>query len=200
MALKNEEELLAKEEKDNTTINGHAYVDLGLSVKLATCNVGASSPEDNGDYYTWGETSPKSTYSVANSKTHGKSSYNYDIGGDASLDAARANWGGTWRLPTKAEVQELKDKCTWEWTTRGKKGCRVTGPSGRSIFLPSAGCHFGSSLHENGLYDIHYWTSTPSEGDPSPAFGAYDFLFDDPQRYGGGVPRFIGHSVRPVSE
>ena len=199
MALKNEEELLAKEENDNTTINGHAYVDLGLSVKWATCNVGASSPEDNGDYFAWGETSTKSSYGPRNSKTFGKSSYNYDIGGDASLDAARANWGGTWRLPTKAEVQELKDKCTWEWTTQGKKGCKVTGPSGRFIFLPSAGCRSGSLLLENGLYDIKYWTSTPQEGDAL-GHAAYDFLFYDPQRDGRGALRGNGFSVRPVSE
>ena len=200
MALKNGDELLAKEEKDNTTINGHAYVDLGLSVKWATCNVGASSPEDDGDYYAWGETSTKSTYSRNNSKTQDKSSYNSDIGGDASLDAARANWGGTWRLPTKAEAQELRDKCTWQWTTRGKKGCKVTGPSGRSIFLPSAGSRCGSSLLENGLYDVNYWTSTPCEGDAR-GLSAYDFLFNTPGRYKDmGCLRFIGRSVRPVSE
>ena len=199
MALKNEEELLAKEENDNTTINGHAYVDLGLSVKWATCNVGASSPEDNGDYFAWGETSTKSSYGPRNSKTQDKSSYNYDIGGDASLDAARANWGGTWRLPTKAEAQELRDKCTWEWTTQGKKGCKVTGPSGQSIFLPAAGFRSGSSLLGGGLYDVSYWTSTPSEGDAH-NHAACDLLFDDPGRIAGGVLRFIGRSVRPVSE
>ena len=179
------------------TINGHAYADLGLSVKWATCNVGASSPEDYGNYYAWGETATKSSYDADNSKTFRKSSYNYDIGGNSSLDAARANWGGTWRLPTKAEMQELIDKCTWAWTTQGsKKGCKVTGPSGRSIFLPAAGCRFWSSLYYAGS-NGRYWTSTPYEGD---ADGACSLYFDDSDRRVDWGPRYHGFSVRPVSE
>uniref|UniRef100_UPI0025B2398C PEGA domain-containing protein n=2 Tax=uncultured Muribaculum sp. TaxID=1918613 RepID=UPI0025B2398C len=83
------------------TINGHEYVDLGLSVKWAACNVGASSPEDYGNYYAWGETATKAEYTESNSKTYGKTMG--DISGNPQYDAARANWGGTWRLPTKAE-------------------------------------------------------------------------------------------------
>lgn len=183
------------------TINGHAYVDLGLSVKWATCNVGASSPEDYGNYYAWGETSTKSTYDADNSKTYGKSSYNYDIGGSASLDAARANWGGTWRLPTKAEMQELIDKCTWTWTTQGgEEGRKVTGPSGRSIFLPAAGCRFGASPGPAGVSG--YWTSTPLVGQ---GFGAYDgdayyLQFSASSRIVGWNGRGCGFLVRPVSE
>ena len=178
------------------TINGHAYVDLGLSVKWATCNVGASSSEDYGNYYAWGETSTKSSYTTDNSKTHGKSTYNYDISGDASLDVARANWGGTWRLPTEAEATELKDKCTWTWTTQGgKKGRKVTGPSGRFIFLPAAGYRFGSSLDYAGSVG-YYWTSTPYE---VTAF-AYDLCFYASDRYVGWYSRRNGFSVRPVSE
>ena len=132
------------------TINGHEWVDLGLSVKWATCNVGASKPSDYGNYYAWGETKTKPTYTEENSKTYGKSSYNYDIGGKSSVDAARANWGGTWRLPTMAECQELVDKCTWTPTTQGgSNGCRVSGPNGNSIFLPAAGFY-----RENKLSDL----------------------------------------------
>ena len=179
------------------TINGHAYVDLGLSVKWATCNVGASSPEDYGNCYAWGETSTKSTYTEDNSKTYGKSSYNYDISGDASLDAARANWGGTWRLPTKAEMQELLNKCTWTWTTQGgKKGCKVTGPSGWSIFLPAAGGRSGSSLGHAGSYGF-YWTSTPGE---DYAYYAYYLNFIGSSRRVDWSYRYVGRSVRPVSE
>ena len=179
------------------TINGHAYVDLGLSVKWATSNVGASSPEDYGNYYAWGETSTKSTYTGDNSKTYGKSSYNYDIGGNSSLDAARANWGGTWRLPTKAEVQELKDKCTWTWTTQGgKKGYKVAGPSGRSIFLPAAGYRDWSSLYDAGSYGS-YWASSPDEDG---AYCACYLGFYDSSRNVDWSRRDFGRSVRPVSE
>ena len=80
--------------------NGHEYVDLGLSVKWATCNVGASSPEDTGYDFAWGETKPKATYTESNSVTYGNSSIG-NIAGDARYDAARANWGGSWRLPRK---------------------------------------------------------------------------------------------------
>ena len=126
------------------SINGHDYVDLGLSVKWATCNVGASSPEAYGSYFAWGEISSKSSYNKDNSRTHGNSTYDSDIGGRKELDAARANWGGSWRLPTQAEVQELIDKCDWIRSTQGgksgfKEGIMVVGPSGRSIFLPYAG-------------------------------------------------------------
>lgn len=178
------------------TINGHAYVDLGLSVKWATCNVGAASPEDYGDYYAWGETSTKASYTEVNSKTYGKSGYNRDIGGDTSLDAARAHWGGTWRLPTEAEAQELVEKCTWEWVAQGEKsGCKVTGPSGKSIFLPAAGHRDGSSLDdigENGLC----WTSSPHEEGTANAWGL--FFIRQRSCMGWGY-RYFGFSVRPVS-
>jgi hypothetical protein len=98
------------------TYNGHAYVDLGLSVKWATCNVGANSPWHYGDYYAWGETATKSTYTensyVADIKNH------EDING-TTFDVARIKWGGNWRMPTKTEFEELVDNCSWEWTTLG---------------------------------------------------------------------------------
>ena len=93
------------------TINGYDYVDLGLSVKWATCNVGASTPEDYGDYYAWGETSTKSSYDIDNSTTFGKQMRS--IAGNPTWDAARKNWGSPWRLPTEAEFQELIDNSTW---------------------------------------------------------------------------------------
>ena len=169
---------------------------MGLSVKWATCNVGASSPSGYGNYYAWGETSTKSTYTEENSKTYDNSSYNYDIGGNSSTDAARANWGGTWRLPTKAEFQELLDKCTWTWTTQGgHNGYRVTGPNGNSIFLPAAGYRNGSSLGYEGSNGL-YWTSTPNE---SNSYYAYYLCFYDSYRNVDWSYRFLGRSVRPVS-
>ena len=125
------------------TIGGYGYVDLGLSVKWATCNVGAKSPEDYGSYFAWGETTKKDTYTKENSKTKGKSFG--DISGNSAYDAARANWGSTWRLPTKAECQELIDNCTWTLTTyNGKKGYKVVSKkNNNSIFLPAAGGRYG---------------------------------------------------------
>lgn len=128
-------------------------VDLGLSVAWATCNVGANSPEEYGSYFAWGETSTKSEYIESNSTTF---DVNYSsllsqgiIGSNGILtgvfDAATANWGDKWRMPTFAEIRELINNCTWTWTTRnGVNGCIVTGSNGNSIFLPAAGYRDGS--------------------------------------------------------
>ena len=176
------------------TINGHEYVDLGLSVKWAACNVGASSPEDYGNYYAWGETATKAKYTESNSKTYGKNMG--DISGNPQYDAARANWGGTWRLPTKAEFDELVNKCKWEWTTQGgKKGYRVIGPSGNSIFLPAAGWRSASLLDYTDTYG-RYWSSTP---DSSTSYACY-LDFGSGLWYPGCGIRKSGFPVRPVSE
>ncbi len=178
-----------------TVENNHEYVDLGLSVKWATCNVGANSPSDYGDYYAWGETSTKSSYTEDNSITSGKSMN--DIGGNSSYDVARAKWGGSWRLPTKAEFQELIDKCTWTWTTQGgHNGYKVTGKNGKSIFLPATGWREGTLsffVGESG----NYWGSTPGESNTD---DAYDLFFNSSNYYTRWVNRFYGYSVRPVVE
>ncbi len=188
-------ETLVKGGNSGGFISGHEYVDLGLSVKWATCNVGASKPEDYGNYYAWGETTTESSYTEGNSKTYGKSMG--DIKGNSSYDAARANWGGTWRMPTKAEMQELIDKCNWKWTTQnGVKGYKVTGPNGNSIFLPAAGKRYYSSLDDARSLG-YYWSSTPYE---SNSYDAYYFYFDSDGRYMGRNSRYYGRSVRPVLE
>ena len=176
-------------------INGHDYVDLGLSVKWATCNVGASRPEDYGNYYAWGEIQPKSEYTKENSLTYGKDIGN--ISGNSRYDVARAQWGSSWRLPTKSEIQELIDKCNWEWTTEGgHKGYRVTGPNGKSIFLPFAGYRNGTSVRYQGSYG-YYWSGTLHEGY---SFFAYCLSFDFGSVLWSRSSRKNGHSVRPVSE
>ena len=178
-------------------INGHEYVDLGLSVKWATCNVGASSPEDYGNYYAWGETTTKSDYSSSNSKTYGKSIN--DIKGNFQYDAARASWGGDWRMPTKEEMQELIDKCTWTWTKQnGVNGFKVTSKTnGNSIFLPAAGCRYRSSLIHAGSYG-GYWSSMPFGSSSNYAYVL--FFYSSDQNVEDYYPRYGGQSVRPVLE
>ncbi len=187
-------------------INGYAYVDLGLSVKWATCNVGATTPSGYGNYYAWGETTTKSWYSESNCETirldvDELESQGY-IDGSGNLtpshDAATANWGGSWRMPTISELEELKNECTWNWTEQnGVNGCKVTGPNGNSIFLPAAGQRFESSLYSAG--EGNYWSSTPDESYDG---GAYDLDFNrnNNQYVDLGSRRDYGQSVRPVSE
>lgn len=177
------------------TINGHGYVDLGLSVKWATCNVGATSPSDYGDYFAWGETATKSTYTEANSVTYNKSMN--DIAGDSRYDAARANWGSTWRLPTKTEIEELINRCTYRWTTYGgHKGYIITGPNGNSIFLPATGWRYAVSLG-NLEEDGGYWSSTSDESDIRHVYGL-DFSSRHFSR--GYYSHFYGRPVRSVSK
>ena len=193
--IENKKAGTAEYNRTHGSINGHDWVDLGLSVKWATSNVGAESPEDYGNYYAWGETSTKSEYTKDNSKTYGKQMN--DIGGRSQYDAARANWGGTWRLPTKAEMEELENRCTWKWTTQnGVKGYKVTGPNGNSIFLPAAGYRSGSSLYTAGEYG-RYWSSTPDESDSDIACILHFYSIDQDVAWDN---RYRGLSVRPVSE
>ncbi|MCD7710294.1 MAG: DUF1566 domain-containing protein [Porphyromonadaceae bacterium] len=174
----------------------HEYVDLGLSVKWATCNVGASSPSDYGNYFAWGETTTKSSYTESNSIT-----YNIrmgDIAGNADYDAATANWGNTWRLPTKDEIDELINNCEWTWTTQdGHNGYEVTGPSSNSIFLPAAGTR-GTSLSDTGDGG-YYWSSSPINLG-SYSSDAYLLVFKDPIFVRLWNDRYVGYSVRPVTE
>ena len=178
--------------------NGHEYVDLGLpsGLKWATCNVGASSPEDYGDYFAWGETSPKAEYTWENSVTYGEQMS--DISGNAQYDAATANWGGSWRMPTREQMEELVEHCEWEWTqVNGVNGAKVIGPNGSSIFLPAAGYHNGSSLDDDGSFGGYYWSSTPNDYDYGRAF--YLDFYDG---YEGvyNLSRHYGLPVRPITE
>ena len=172
--------MVAPSELEDSTVtkdpyNGHEYVDLGLSVKWATCNVGATKSEDYGSYYAWGEISPKSSYNWGNYK-YGNGShftlikYNNDSTYgpvdnksilEAADDAAQTNWGGSWRIPTKEEAKELRSLCTWKWTTQnGVEGYKVTSKcNGNSIFLPAAGVRNGSSLYNAGN-TAYYWSNS----------------------------------------
>ena len=131
--------------------SGHAAVDLGLPSGLywATCDMGATSPEEDGHFFAWGEVNPKTMSSEENSETNNKNLG--DISGDAQYDAARANWDGYWRVPTKYEMQELVEHCSWEKETlNGVDGYRVTGPSGNSIFMK--GSYWTSSPYKEAVY------------------------------------------------
>ncbi|MGM9860943.1 MAG: hypothetical protein ACI31C_09345, partial [Muribaculaceae bacterium] len=132
-------------------LNGHEYVDLGLSVKWATCNVGASGPTGYGDYYAWGEVRTKREYTKENSLTYYNSNYDFNISGNSSYDVARYKWGSPWRLPSASEIYELCNNCTWEWTTmNGVNGYKVKSKKNSNyIFLPAAGW-WGSSLNLRG--------------------------------------------------
>ena len=147
---------------ENKAMNGHEYVDLGLpsGTKWATCNVGAFSPYDYGDYYAWGETTTKSEFTESNSKTMNKAIGR--ISGNIQYDAARAKWGGGWRLPTDDEIVELFKKCRRTWTTQGgKRVYQFIGPNGNSIFLPAAGMRQNSSTYYEGK-QLCYWTENGS--------------------------------------
>ena len=181
--------------------NGYEYVDLGLpsGVMWATYNVGASSPEGYGDYYAWGETTTKSDYSKSSYQYHNGSDY-VNIGSNISgtrYDVARAQWGGSWRMPTKAEFQELIDRCTWTWTTYNNvNGCKVTGPNGNSIFLPAAGYREGTGLGDRGSRG-HYWSGSLDERFQGCAYLLY---FGSGDRHVFSIFREYGCSVRPVME
>ena len=194
--------------------NGHVFVDLGLSsgTKWATCNVGANNPEGYGDYFAWGETTPKetynwSTYRYCNGDYNKLTKYcnNAEYGNDgftdalttleASDDAATANWGSVWRMPTQTELNELKNSCTVTWVTyNGVNGRLFTGPNGNSVFLPAAGYRGGSELYDAGSYG-YYWSSSLDTDSPNGAWRLY-FYSDDYGVYIGN--RYYGQSVRPV--
>ncbi len=175
----------------------YGYVDLGLSVKWATCNVGATQPEGFGRYYAWGETEVKSEYTVENSETYGDERID-DISGSWRYDVATAHWGGNWRIPTKAEMEELLNSCKQKWTKRnGIRGCLFTSKiNGNSIFLPAAGYRDGSSLYYAGESG-YYWSASPDEGNSD---GAYYLYFSSGNADWGWYNRIYGRSVRPVSE
>ena len=184
----------------NSEIDGHEYVDLGLSVKWATCNVGASSPEEYGDYFAWGETKVKKEYNKDNCKVRDKKTFKHGIEGNANLDAARANWGGTWRMPTIVEMMDLVDNCTWTWTNqRGHNGYKVTSKkNGNSIFLPAAGYRH-ELLLSNTNSSAAYWSSTPFKSKNKSVTAIY---FDCDTIYNGAQTQFYfyGNPIRPVTE
>ncbi len=192
----------------------HEYVNLGLpsGTLWATCNVGANAPEKYGDYFAWGETIPKNNYgwstykwckgtSTTMTKYCTQSNYGYNgfTDGKTELgpedDAAYVNWGSSWRMPTKAQQDELRGNCTWTWTTRnGVNGQLVTGPNGNTIFLPAAGYRCDEVLCDVGSWG-NYWSRTLYTNDCG---NAYYLYFDSDLVYRYGDSRYYGSVVRAV--
>lgn len=191
----------------NTNIKVGTAVDLGLSILWADINVGADYAEDPGNYYSWGETETKDSYTLDNyiyrapegaTDPNVKESYQ-NIGSDikgTDYDVAHVKWGGTWRMPSEKEFVELKNNCTWVWTDGGYK---VTGPSGKSIFLPAAGFYNGSSI-SNEYSAGRYWSSTVHNRDPYYYANGRDLTFTKTSGnyFTDGNYRFLGFTVRPV--
>ncbi len=189
------------EYKRGFPVNGHFYVDLGLSVKWATCNVGAELPEEGGDYFAWGETIVKDSYVAENYKFFDGTELikyfrkDYKIILDLEDDAAHVNWGGEWRMPTKEEMQELVDNCTWTFIKGsdgyGVAGYKVTsnieGYKNNSIFLPQGGSSRGNG---SGCY----WLASCD------MYSSFILYFSGPENYRieGNIGIQYGNTIRPV--
>ena len=185
-------------------------VDLGLSVKWANMNVGALKDSSFGSYFAWGETKPKNYYSWGTyTWSQGDSQFllKYSVADrktqlTTSDDAASANMGGGWRMPTVDEYEELMDpaKCEWEWTTKDSvNGYKVTGKkTGNSIFLPITGFRFYEGVQFRATKGI-YWTSTLYTGNPNKAW-CLEFDFSNVEVSFGKLSanRFSGRCIRAV--
>lgn len=195
----------------------HEWVDLGLSVKWATCNVGASTPGGYGNFYAWGEVSPKKEYKWDNYvfRTSGDSESDivfskYNTNGaygpvdnktklDLSDDVARRQWGGSWRMPTQREWFELWNECIWTWKSmEGHPGYEITSKkNGNSIFLPAAGDHFYTTVQNRGVVG-NYWSSDLEDYNRS--YYAQSISFKSDGKSPCAAYRNTGCSVRPVTE
>jgi hypothetical protein len=191
-------------EEKEIIINGHVAVDLGLSVKWATCNIGATKPEECGDYFAWGETSPKNVYTEETYLYYDAANNRklIDIGTEISgteYDAARKQWGDDWRMPAEEELYELLRDCLWQWfTINGVNGYKVIGPNGNSIFLPAA----GTSDPEYPEYNECGWYWTGSFSDEDCHWDALCLKFDNDEfgHYSTYPNPYEGLTIRPVTD
>ena len=197
--------------------NGHEWVDLGLpsGTLWATCNVGAISPEDYGNYYAWGETSTKkiygwNTYSYGtfntfsqraylkkycNKPNFGKNSFTDNLSTLQDSDDPASSWGSGWHTPSKDQLDELLNNTTNKWTTRnGVQGCLFTARHGQTLFLPAAGYYDEGNLDEAGNCG-YYWSSSLDTDDPR---GAWHLKIYSNNCRIWSLGRRYGFSVRPV--
>lgn len=187
--------------KIGTNGTDEQLVDLGLSVKWAGWNIGASSPEGYGSYFAWGETKTKDNYSKSNYQWYKSESNSYiHIGGnisDSQFDVAHAMWGNGWRMPTSDEINELLEKCTQQWIKKnGVSGKLFTGPSGKSIFLPAGGYRQDSQTCEQGLSG-NYWSANVNPDDEA---SANEINFNNNSANNIKDERSRGFSIRAVAE
>ena len=190
-------------------------MDLGLSVKWATCNIGANNPNEYGDYFAWGETKPKLVYNEKIYKynegldktitkynfsaAHGAVDNKYVL--DLEDDAAHINWGGKWRMPTRKECAELEEICTWQWKQyNGVKGYLVTGPNGNSIFLPAAGFKNEKEILEVGIRGFYLSNTLMKAKTDYHTYSPYVLIakWGTESKYWWGRSRYYGIPVRPV--
>lgn len=193
------------------TVNGRSYVDLGLSVKWATCNVGAETPDKPGAYVAWADVKENSGSFTWESYVYGNgavfSKYNFDpaMSADGSVDnlyvldysddLASMKWGKDWRTPTDEETTELRERCAFIWAEcNGMEGYEVVGPNGNSIFLPAGGFYVDGELVLEGSNGC-FWTSSLSTNNP---IRAYELTYYRGAQIRGSSFRYYGENVRPV--
>ncbi len=175
--------------------SGIEAVDLGLSVRWASCNIGADTPEEYGDYYAWGECEVKDSYGSEESKSYDRP---YAATLQSEEDVATQKLGDGWRMPTADEVRELIEKCEVRETERnGCCGFEFVAPNNNTIFLPAAGYRYDTTRYNDG-FEALYWSSSSIAGDNRHALALYvnnhEKLIDF-ARY-----RYYGATIRPVKE
>lgn len=179
-------------------------VDLGIGILWGAWNIGATSPEEQGKYYAWGELQEKSDYTWETYKHYDLNSETItDIGScisNTEYDIARAAWGEDWRMPTMDEIKQLVSKCSWEWTTyKGVNGQLVTGPSGNSIFLPATGYRYGDTSFSKGYYG-YYWSGSRNESDTSNSRAGYLLVSYSNGAWYWDFTKNCGFTVRAVKD
>lgn len=187
-------------------VGNHDCVDLGLSVKWATCNIDATAPEDYGSYFAWGELSKKDSYTLENYSLYQNGSYaNY--GNDISEtmhDAAYVKWGNKWRMPTYQECKELEEKCSCSWVTfKGIEGCLLTGPNGNKLFIPASG-RIGGTIKGFEKKLVNVWGSVlwpwGNHYDITQCSSAVAIsIAPDRQPSFENLNRYVGCPIRPVT-
>ncbi|MCR5660406.1 MAG: T9SS type A sorting domain-containing protein [Bacteroidales bacterium] len=185
----------------------HGYIDLGLpsGTLWATCNVGANSPEEYGDYFAWGETQTKDVYNWETYQYYDGNNLTKYSGSDGLTtllpedDAATANWGNGWRMPTKEEFQELYNNATITWTQQdGVNGCLFTASNGNSLFLPASGSRSDNELGSAGIQG-NYWSSS-LHTDYTECVWYFSFFYAGNGMGYSDNNRYKGYTVRPVRE
>ena len=200
------------------TAEEHEFVDLGLSVKWATCNMGAQTPEQYGDYFGWGMTTPlpappyEWTWADYFKGIGGTGTKMEDCGTEldplrdyvlhnkgiekTEYDAANVLWGDGWRMPTIDEIRELLNECDWKWDAEKKGYLVVSRKNGNSIFFPVGGGRDGAITRNEGNIGC-IWASTPNEGIPN--YARFLFYYSAGRDWAGGN-RFYGCNIRPVKD